>query len=105
MATEQKQQQAADDEAAIRNGFEQFRLLAEVGPMDWPDLPDLRYLAKRLGVPYLLLLLENQSGFNDPYVTIDDLAEWQASPAAQRVLAETWAQDAADDTDDKTAVA
>lgn len=79
----------------IRKAYEAYRLTEELAPPDWPDSEELRPIARRLGVPYLMLLLEFYRTVQPSTVTLEDIEEWNASSAAQQVLAEAWAREAA----------
>ena len=83
----------AGDRTAVAFGI--YKLLEDLSPADWPGPDDLRDIAARLGVPYLLLLLDYYTEVEPPRITLEDIAAWNASPAAQRVLASAWAARAA----------
>jgi len=75
----------------LRLALEFYQIMAEQGPLDWPDRDAVRKLATAMGVPYLFLMLESESRINPPRLRLEDIAEWTADPEAQRVLAEWWA--------------
>jgi len=98
--TPRKQRPAAlppipTEEARLRTAFETYRLLDEIGPEGWPGSGDLRDIAERLDVPYLMLLLDHYERMSDGHLTLVDIAEWNASAVAQRVLSAAWVQEEA----------
>ena len=76
----------------IKRAFETFKLMDELAPEDWLTTGDeLRNVARRVGVPYLMLLLDFYKRVSPRVVTLRDIEEWNATPAAQSVLADAWA--------------
>jgi hypothetical protein len=85
----------AKEKKRIRKAFEAFKLVDELAPEDWLSAGDeLRRVARRLGLPYLMLLVEYYRHVTPRMVTLADVTEWNDTPAAREVLVEMWAREA-----------
>lgn len=86
----------AKETKRIRRAFETFKLMDELAPQDWLNAGDeVRTVAGRLGVPYLMLLLDYYRHVSPHVVMLRDIAEWNENTAAQQVLADAWAREVA----------
>ena len=80
----------------IKRAFETFKLMDELAPEDWLEAgAELRRVARRIGVPYLMLLLDHYKRVTPCVIALRDIEEWNATPAARDVLADAWASGAA----------
>ena len=76
----------------IKRAFETFKLMDELAPEDWLEAgAELRRVARRIGVPYLMLLLDYYKRVTPRVGTLGDIEEWNAAPAARAVLTDAWA--------------
>lgn len=91
---ERTSERASEEERRVAEAFATYRLLDELGPEDWPNDDDLRKIARRLGLPYLMLLLDWYQQITPRKVKLADLDEFNQTPAARRVLEQAWGAEA-----------